>query len=231
MHIRNFAFIKNSINSSSAAFTLAEILITLGIIGIIAALTIPNLIYEYRKKSLETGLVRFYSTINQAFKLSAAENGDERQWTDFGEDSCSFYKKYLAPYLKAEYECGYYNSVEGQKPSKNNDVRFVGIYFPSGDMAVLSYGWAFTYTNQKKYYKNYSGWMADTSKMTTLGKELFVFERSKHRFPNGETGGIIPFGGITKEELLEKCKNRPINCTALIASNGWKIPDNYPFKI
>lgn len=32
------------------AFTLAEVLITLGIIGIIAALTIPNIIAGYRKK-------------------------------------------------------------------------------------------------------------------------------------------------------------------------------------
>lgn len=33
-----------------AAFTLAEVLITLGIIGIVAAMTIPNLIYNYQKK-------------------------------------------------------------------------------------------------------------------------------------------------------------------------------------
>ncbi len=219
-----------------AAFTLAEILITLGIIGIIAALTIPNLIYEYRKKSLETGLVKFYSTINQAFKLSAAENGDERQWTDFGQDSCNFYKKYLAPYLKAEYECGYYESVEGQKPNKKNDVRFVGIYFPSGDMAVLSYGWTFTYTNQKKYYKAYPAFISgnESDKPELYGKEVFLFERSKHRFPNGETGGMTAYDSLksyTENELLERCKSQGKSCTTLISNNGWKIPDNYPFKI
>lgn len=35
-----------------AAFTLAEVLITLGIIGIVAAMTIPNLIYNYQKFGL-----------------------------------------------------------------------------------------------------------------------------------------------------------------------------------
>lgn len=34
------------------AFTMAEVLITLGIIGIIAALTIPNLIEGYKKKKI-----------------------------------------------------------------------------------------------------------------------------------------------------------------------------------
>lgn len=34
------------------AFTLAEVLITLGIIGIVAAITIPNLIANYQKMLL-----------------------------------------------------------------------------------------------------------------------------------------------------------------------------------
>ena len=38
------------------AFTLAEVLITLGIIGIVAALTIPNVTSKYRKKVVETEL-------------------------------------------------------------------------------------------------------------------------------------------------------------------------------
>ena len=35
------------------AFTLSEVLITLGIIGLIAALTIPNLMGAYRKRVVE----------------------------------------------------------------------------------------------------------------------------------------------------------------------------------
>ena len=35
-------------------FTLAEILITLGIIGVVAAMTIPNLINAYKAKQLRT---------------------------------------------------------------------------------------------------------------------------------------------------------------------------------
>ena len=35
-------------------FTLAEVLVTLGIIGVVAALTLPSLITNYRRKELET---------------------------------------------------------------------------------------------------------------------------------------------------------------------------------
>ena len=43
------------------AFTLAEVLITIGIIGIVAALTLPTLIGNYRKSAVENKLiVMFY---------------------------------------------------------------------------------------------------------------------------------------------------------------------------
>ena len=48
------------------AFTLAEILIVLGIIGIIAQITIPNLISNFEEQSTITRLKKFYSTLEQA---------------------------------------------------------------------------------------------------------------------------------------------------------------------
>ena len=42
--------VANSQNIRRAAFTLAEVLITLGIIGVVAALTMPNIIHKYRNK-------------------------------------------------------------------------------------------------------------------------------------------------------------------------------------
>ena len=60
---------------SRKAFTLAEVLITLGIIGVVAALTIPTLINNYRKKVLETGFKKSMSTIQQALNTTAAECG------------------------------------------------------------------------------------------------------------------------------------------------------------
>ncbi len=49
------------------AFTLAEVLITLGIIGIVAAMTMPVLIAKYRSKVLETQFKKRYSEVSQVF--------------------------------------------------------------------------------------------------------------------------------------------------------------------
>lgn len=56
------------------AFTLAEVLITLGIIGIVAAITIPQLINNYKAKRLRTQFLKSYSTIQQAFKEMEADD-------------------------------------------------------------------------------------------------------------------------------------------------------------
>ncbi len=49
-------------------FTLAEVLITLGIIGVVAAITIPALINNYKAARLKSQFLKSYSTIQQVFK-------------------------------------------------------------------------------------------------------------------------------------------------------------------
>ncbi len=65
---------KNSINKKNA-FTLAETLITLTIIGVIAALTIPNLISKYQKHSYVVGLKKAYSQLQNAMKMIPITQG------------------------------------------------------------------------------------------------------------------------------------------------------------
>ena len=48
------------------AFTLAEVLITIGIIGVVAAMTLPVLVTKYRHKEYETRFKKAYSVIAQA---------------------------------------------------------------------------------------------------------------------------------------------------------------------
>lgn len=55
-------------------FTLAEVLITLGIIGIVAAMTIPTLIQNQRNKEFQVQLKKVYSELNQIAKLYLEEN-------------------------------------------------------------------------------------------------------------------------------------------------------------
>ena len=113
--------VDNSNNKRKFAFTLAEVLITLGIIGVVAALTIPNLIQNYQKKQWVAGLQKGYATLNQVFKTAMAEDmvDDVTQtelWQsipvneygnrDFapGKDYSSFVE-YLKKYLKVTKFC------------------------------------------------------------------------------------------------------------------------------
>lgn len=57
------------------AFTLAEVLITLGIIGVVAALTIPTLVNNYQKTQYVTGLQKAYTEWNQALIQIAEDKG------------------------------------------------------------------------------------------------------------------------------------------------------------
>lgn len=57
------------------AFTLAEVLITLGIIGVVAALVLPNAINGYKRKQLEVQFKKTASLIDQAILNTKTEMG------------------------------------------------------------------------------------------------------------------------------------------------------------
>lgn len=59
----------------SKAFTLAEVLITLGIIGVVAAITIPGLITKYEKQITVIKLKKVYSQLNQVIRLINEDPG------------------------------------------------------------------------------------------------------------------------------------------------------------
>ena len=54
-------------------FTLAEVLITLGIIGIVSAMTIPTLINNYKEKVRDNQFKKVYATLNQALRMTVAD--------------------------------------------------------------------------------------------------------------------------------------------------------------
>ena len=87
------------------AFTLAKVLITLGIIGVVAAMTIPSLMTKFSKKRTETQLLKFYSMMNQTLRMSVAENGDPDGWITAQknytyEETVEYLQTYILPFLK-----------------------------------------------------------------------------------------------------------------------------------
>ena len=64
-----------------AAFTLAEVLITLGIIGIVAAMTLPTLIQNQQEKEKVVRLKKAYSVLNSAIQRAITEDGPISSWS------------------------------------------------------------------------------------------------------------------------------------------------------
>ncbi len=81
------------------AFTMAEVLITLGILGVVIAMTLPALIGHYQKKVTVEKLKTIYSKLSEVIKISETDNGVVNSW-DYTLSSDEFVKIYLAPYIK-----------------------------------------------------------------------------------------------------------------------------------
>lgn len=86
-------------------FTLAEVLITLGIIGVVAAITLPLLTNGNKNLALQSQLKKGYSEIEQALNMYYAENGEKVKLGDF---ACREFKDIIMPYFKNAQDCGLY---------------------------------------------------------------------------------------------------------------------------
>ena len=89
------------------AFTLAEVLITLGIIGVVAAMTIPTLIQNSFEKKVVSQLKETQSIISQTVRMAEEEYGDIEGW-ELKQDEKSAIKiaENLKPFLKLATDCG-----------------------------------------------------------------------------------------------------------------------------
>ena len=95
------------------AFTLAEVLITLVIIGVVAALTIPNLMQKYTEQTTVKKVQKFYSNLSNAYSLAMKENGPISEWGITGQNTESAEKIYellFKPNFKIAKNCGTSNT-------------------------------------------------------------------------------------------------------------------------
>ncbi len=92
------------------AFTLAETLITLGIIGIIAAITIPTIITKYKIYVTASKLNKFYNLISNAYLRAKKDNGDIDTWNLISHEESTELENdilyYLIPYIHVIKNCG-----------------------------------------------------------------------------------------------------------------------------
>ncbi len=94
----------SSLKGKEKGFTLAEVLITIGIIGLVAALTLPALINNNRNKALETAFKKNYSAISQVLNMYYAQNGERLTPEYVGPHEL---KPILIKYMNVLHDCGW----------------------------------------------------------------------------------------------------------------------------
>ena len=221
------------------AFTLAELLIVLGILGIVAALTMPILIQNHTKSVVVTRLQKFYSIMNQAIDLAEAENGDKKVWYNYNaaglddegnSKTLTWYNKYLAKHIKTI-------KVTVDNVGRPTFYLADGSAFKPRHNTALA-DWLFYPGNPDKCNKKYS---EDDS----IGRCAFVFIFRPNlnssywimHYDKGMEPHKYDWNG-SRDDLKNNanygCNNKTsykAYCTALIQYDGWKISDDYPLKV
>lgn len=191
-----------SANIRRAAFTLAEVLITLGIIGVVAAMTMPVLIGNYQKTQTVNQLKKAYSEISQAVKISEAQYGTMEGWDFSGfanaqERADYFAKNYLFPNIKVLQSCSPssekcwpddVSTIDGSIAGYNNGTSGRNSFMTSYGYAV--YYWLHSTGN--------GGWIIidinGLKKPNRLGKDIFMFMMS--------WGNLAPATGAGGDQCL-----------------------------
>ena len=226
-------------NSRKIAFTLAEVLITLGIIGVVAALTMPALIQQQHKLVVETRLKKFYSVINQAITMSERDNGDKLYWTP--SDSDDLWNLYLKKYIKYVKEEDYYYG----RPRKvvyfaDGSVVVVDVYYSTnadGSVNEKTTGGHFLFF---PFAKDFKPTLSETEFANLYSKKLFSFgfwpntegDIWKQHYNKGVEPYKVRWDGDA-DKLKEKCYDGTELqwCTAVIQYNNWEIPKDYPYRL
>lgn len=222
-------------------FTLAEVLITIGIIGVVAAITIPGLITTYKKHVLETKMKEFYSIFNQSLKLAEADYEDMEGWdysagTTKDEDgniihrsnitNYEWFQRYLQPYLKTSTVVNkyhlYYVWYDGFGIEFINGTAVSCGTFDGGVQGKLV---CMYYPNAEKM-RNVKDNTNEANRLIP-GKDYFLFE-IKHELENK---GLRPYNSNSCYQTTGTQYLPSPGCAKLIIDNNWKIPKNYPIKL
>ncbi len=237
-----------------SGFTLAEVLITLAIIGVVAALTIPTVVRNYQKQQTVTQLKKTYAALANTTNLAIAEEGPISEWDaqkynagGMGQGSIDFANKYIIPYLKVSKNCE--NNTSGDCKFNYNHLNkqyssylgseYARFYLNNGTLVALV-----TDTGSENLYKlayifiDING----QKKPNTFGKDIFRFAyyislaQESNAFSRNSIGKLVAFcDGCGRDNALNHsswgCNRNGSGdyCARLILLDGWKISDDYPW--
>lgn len=204
------------------AFTLSEVMITMTIVGVVAAMTIPTLHYQRVKKEYTAKLKNFYSRMENSILDMEMDKGSFRDMrlptTNRPTGDYNWYMENIDPYMGHNYV------NEGTKTVYYKDgssLRFICgagcgcldvSYDVNGDKAPNQTG----YDRQTFLYC-----FSDANRNTYFGSKDVFF---------GTYGASHTAAGTTRAKMITQCKDSPSYCTRLLQNDQWEFKGDYPFK-
>ena len=203
-------------------FTLAEILITLAVIGIVATLTLPNLLMNYRQKVYIVQLQRAYNQLSTGLaNMMAEENVDQMKDSTLVNRSGS--KEFLSKYLKVSKNCGsgseclseVYEPV--QRGSYYSYNQFLG--YGNADCVMLNTG-STVCIQPFSMWNQYGIITLDTNGKggpNINGRDFFTF----YYYNDGSIGSVPT--GTSYTYPIPYCSGMSYGCLGQIMADGWQM--------
>ncbi|MBR6163441.1 hypothetical protein IKQ26_06100 [bacterium] len=216
-------------------------MITLVIIGVIAAITVPTLITKYQKEQTVTKLKKEYSVFNQAVQLAIKDYGTMETWDAPAESSFEtssyMFQKYVIPYLSISKPIKSITEDNIEVKKINNDIlnfndTYLKFYLTDGTSVIGRYNYYGPTTHRSlAIYIDING----DKQPNRLGRDIFIYmywiyypadKKIQGRFlPN-----MFNFAQ-TREQIHQNCsfQTNGDGCANLIMTDSWQIKDDYPW--
>ena len=202
------------------AFTLAEVLIVIGMIGVVAALTLPNLNHATGDKETVTRVKKAYSTLSDAFDRAQVVYGNFDTWFKGLETESNVNKRFevfakrVTEFMKISKDCGISNDSDTDcyvySPIIGNGGYTVSL--PDGMLVGFagvsedgSHGYILVDVNGKNKGKNEDG------------KDIFCFDIQDNQLYPGGGYGYLP--NSDNDQLASNCINMNY-CTEWVVTIG-----------
>ncbi len=228
------------------AFTLAEVLITLAIIGVVAVLTVPTLVNNYQKKLTLVRLQKAYNTLSNVFKLSSIENGSPNTWN--WDNPQDILKNNLGKYLRVS---KYYDSSDDKTPLCHEkqitsyqgytyawlDNSIITTPFMDSNYSLLTQDGICIGLNKylqsdtsTRTYRVYVDINSSINGPNIAGKDLFFFYIDEQTGAFSALGDIETYESATSKNACHRdASHGGLFCAFKIMRDGWQIKDDYPW--
>lgn len=202
---------------TTKAFTLAEVLVTLGIIGVVSAMTLPTLVKSHQRQVYVTQLHKVYNEFSQAGE-SYINSKNAINLSEAGVRTNAGIQEFVQSSIKTVKNCGStftdcfaseYQNMNGATVANLNDATAACYALPSGATVCL------TRISGQIANANFISLIVDTNGKqgpNILGRDLFIMAM-------GPDGSVIPsqytYQGGAIADCVNAAGNKPDACKEL----------------